>query len=39
MSAPRYAPPPADVVAADVAAALAEDIGPGDATAALLASL
>ena len=29
-------PPPADVVAADVARALAEDIGPGDATAALL---
>ena len=36
MSAPRYAPPPADVVAEDVAAALAEDIGPGDATASLL---
>ncbi|WP_028838946.1 carboxylating nicotinate-nucleotide diphosphorylase [Thermomonas fusca] len=36
MSAPRYPPPPADVVAADVAAALAEDIGPGDATASLL---
>jgi nicotinate-nucleotide pyrophosphorylase (carboxylating) len=29
-------PPPADVVAADVAAALAEDIGSGDVTAALL---
>ncbi|MBY4598423.1 carboxylating nicotinate-nucleotide diphosphorylase [bacterium BD-1] len=29
-------PPPADVVAADVARALAEDIGPGDATAELL---
>ncbi len=29
-------PPPADQVAADVARALAEDIGPGDATAALL---
>jgi nicotinate-nucleotide pyrophosphorylase (carboxylating) len=29
-------PPPADVVAADVARALAEDIGPGDATAGLL---
>ena len=29
-------PPPADVVAADVARALAEDIGPGDATADLL---
>ena len=36
MSAPRFAPPPADVVAANVAAALAEDIGPGDATASLL---
>ena len=36
MSAPRFAPPPAEVVAANVAAALAEDIGPGDATAALL---
>ena len=32
----RFAPPPADVVAADVADALAEDIGPGDATASLL---
>ncbi|HEX4853031.1 carboxylating nicotinate-nucleotide diphosphorylase [Arenimonas sp.] len=29
-------PPPAEVVAADVARALAEDIGPGDATADLL---
>jgi nicotinate-nucleotide pyrophosphorylase (carboxylating) len=29
-------PPPADAVAADVARALAEDIGPGDATADLL---
>jgi nicotinate-nucleotide pyrophosphorylase (carboxylating) len=29
-------PPPADVVAADVARALAEDLGPGDATADLL---
>ena len=29
-------PPPADVVAGDVARALAEDIGPGDATADLL---
>jgi nicotinate-nucleotide pyrophosphorylase (carboxylating) len=29
-------PPPADVIAADVAAALAEDIGSGDVTAALL---
>lgn len=36
MSAARCAPPPADVVAANVAAALAEDIGPGDATASLL---
>jgi len=30
------APPPADVVATDVARALDEDIGPGDVTAALL---
>ena len=30
------APPPAEVVAADVARALAEDLGSGDATAALL---
>lgn len=30
------APPPADVVAADVARALAEDLGSGDVTAALL---
>ena len=30
------APPPADVIAANVAAALAEDIGSGDVTAALL---
>ena len=29
-------PPPADAIAADVARALAEDIGPGDATAGLL---
>jgi len=36
MSAPRIAPPPAEVVAANVAAALAEDIGPGDATASML---
>ena len=35
MSAPLV-PPPADVVAADVARALAEDLGPGDVTAALL---
>lgn len=33
---PAIAPPPADVVAANVAAALAEDLGPGDVTAALL---
>ena len=32
----RIAPPPEAAVAADVAAALAEDIGPGDATASLL---
>jgi len=32
----RPTPPPADVVAADVARALAEDIGSGDVTAALL---
>jgi nicotinate-nucleotide pyrophosphorylase (carboxylating) len=32
-----FAPPPAEVVAADVARALAEDIGSGDVTAALLA--
>ncbi|MBN8263453.1 MAG: carboxylating nicotinate-nucleotide diphosphorylase [Xanthomonadales bacterium] len=36
MNAPRFAPPPASVVDADVAAALAEDIGTGDATALLL---
>ena len=30
------APPPADIVASDVARALAEDLGPGDVTAALL---
>lgn len=36
MSNARCTPPPADVVAANVAAALAEDIGPGDATASLL---
>ncbi|WP_271679267.1 carboxylating nicotinate-nucleotide diphosphorylase [Thermomonas mangrovi] len=36
MNAPRFAPPPAAVVDADVAAALAEDIGSGDATAMLL---
>jgi len=33
---PALQPPSAEVVAADVARALAEDIGPGDATAALL---
>lgn len=32
----RVAPPPADVVAANVAAALAEDLGTGDVTASLL---
>ena len=36
MNAPRFAPPPAAVVDADVSAALAEDIGSGDATALLL---
>ncbi|MBN8260776.1 MAG: carboxylating nicotinate-nucleotide diphosphorylase [Xanthomonadales bacterium] len=36
MNAARFAPPPAATVEADVAAALAEDIGPGDATASLL---
>lgn len=36
MSRAHCVPPPAEVVAANVAAALAEDIGPGDATAALL---
>ena len=36
MSGARFAPPSADVIDADVAAALAEDIGPGDATASLL---
>ncbi len=35
MSTP-FAPPPAEVVAADVARALAEDLGSGDVTAALL---
>ena len=33
---PGLAPPPAELVAADVARALAEDLGAGDATAALL---
>jgi len=32
----RFAAPADDVIAANVAAALAEDIGPGDATASLL---
>lgn len=36
MNGARFAPPPAEVIDADVAAALAEDIGPGDATASLL---
>ncbi len=36
MNAPDVAPPPAAAVQADVAAALAEDIGSGDVTAALL---
>ncbi len=36
MSRAHCVPPPSEVVAANVAAALAEDIGPGDATAALL---
>jgi nicotinate-nucleotide pyrophosphorylase (carboxylating) len=36
MNGARFALPPAEVINADVAAALAEDIGPGDATAALL---
>ena len=31
-----FAPPPEEVIAANVDAALAEDIGPGDATASLL---
>jgi nicotinate-nucleotide pyrophosphorylase (carboxylating) len=35
-SATPFAPPPADVVAANVAAALAEDLGDGDVTAGLL---
>ena len=33
---PRFAPPPAAQIAADVERALAEDLGQGDATAALL---
>ncbi|KAA2283928.1 carboxylating nicotinate-nucleotide diphosphorylase [Arenimonas fontis] len=35
-SRPPPSPPPAETVAADVARALAEDLGPGDATAELL---
>ena len=33
---PRPTPPPADLVASDAARALAEDVGSGDVTAALL---
>ena len=36
MNAAHFAPPAADLIQADVASALAEDIGPGDATASLL---
>ncbi len=36
MNGARFALPPAEAIDADVAAALAEDIGPGDATASLL---
>lgn len=36
MNDPRFAPPPAEAIDADVAAALAEDIGGGDVTADLL---
>jgi nicotinate-nucleotide pyrophosphorylase (carboxylating) len=36
MNGARFAPPPAAVIDANVAATLAEDIGPGDATASLL---
>ena len=36
MNAAHFAPPAAEAIQADVAAALAEDIGPGDATASLL---
>ena len=36
MSDPRNAPPPPETIAADVAAALAEDLGGGDVTADLL---
>lgn len=36
MTTPLAAPPPAEVIAADVARALAEDLGSGDVTASLL---
>ena len=36
MNTAHLAPPAAELIQADVAAALAEDIGPGDATASLL---
>lgn len=36
MNGERFMPPPAEVIAGDVAAALAEDIGSGDVTADLL---
>ena len=36
MNGARFTPPPAAVIDADAAAALDEDIGPGDATASLL---
>jgi nicotinate-nucleotide pyrophosphorylase (carboxylating) len=36
MNGARFDPPPAAIIDANVAAALAEDIGPGDATASLL---
>ncbi len=36
MSGSRFDPPPAAAIEADVARALAEDLGPGDVTAALL---
>ena len=36
MNGARFAPPPAEAIAADVSAALAEDIGQGDVTAGLL---
>jgi nicotinate-nucleotide pyrophosphorylase (carboxylating) len=37
MNTKRFAPPPADAIAADVAKALSEDLGHGDVTAGLLA--